>query len=73
MCQIAGGAIGLGVNTAIVVGSGPSPTDFAEGISNAFKVDAGLAALGLIVALLFVGGTVAHQGHHRLRIHRAHA
>jgi hypothetical protein len=73
MCQIAGGAIGLGVNTAIVVGSGSSPTDFAEGISNAFKVDAGLAALGLIVALLFVGGTVAHQGHHRLRIHRAHA
>ncbi len=73
MCQIAGGAIGLGVNTAIVVASGSSGADLADGISTAFKVDAVLAAIGLVVALLFVGGTIAHEAHHRLRIHRAHA
>jgi EmrB/QacA subfamily drug resistance transporter len=73
MCQIAGGAIGLGVNTAIVVASGSSGADLADGISTAFKVGAVLAAIGLVVALLFVGGTVAHHAHHRLRFHRAHA
>jgi len=55
MCQIAGGAIGRGINTAIVVASGTTDADVAAGISNAFKVDAPLAAIGLVVALLFVG------------------
>ncbi len=73
MCQIAGGAIGLGVNTAIVVSAGSSSADLAAGIATAFKVDAILAAIGLVIALLFVGGTVAHHAHHRIRFHRAHA
>jgi EmrB/QacA subfamily drug resistance transporter len=74
MCQIAGGAIGLGVNTAIVVASGTSKADLAHGISNAFMVDAVLAAVGLVVALLFVGGTVTLEGRRELRWHhRAHA
>jgi EmrB/QacA subfamily drug resistance transporter len=73
MCQIAGGAIGLGVNTAIVVSAGSSSADLADGIATAFKVDAVLAGIGLVIALLFVGGTVAHHAHHRVRFHRAHA
>ena len=73
MCQIAGGAIGLGVNTAIVVSAGSSPADLADGIAAAFKVDAVLAGVGLVIALLFVGGAVAHHAQHRLRFHRAHA
>jgi EmrB/QacA subfamily drug resistance transporter len=73
MCQIAGGAIGLGVNTAIVVSAGSSSADLASGIATAFKVDAALAAVGLVVALLFVGGAVAHHAHDRVRFHRAHA
>ena len=74
MCQIAGGAIGLGLNTAIVVSAGTSTSDLADGISNAFRVDAALAAVGLVVALLYVGGTVKHEEHRTLRWqHRAHA
>jgi EmrB/QacA subfamily drug resistance transporter len=74
MCQIAGGAIGLGVNTAIVVASGTSKRDLADGIANAFRVDAVLAVVGLVVALLFVGGTVTVEGRRALRWHhRAHA
>jgi EmrB/QacA subfamily drug resistance transporter len=74
MCQIAGGAIGLGLNTAIVVSAGSSTSDLADGISTAFTVDAALAGVGLVVALLFVGGTVQHESHQTLRWHhRAHA
>ncbi len=74
MCQIAGGAIGLGLNTAIVI-SAPS---LADGIATAFRVDAALAVAGFLVSLLFVGGPAAtHDAaatstkHHRF--HRAHA
>lgn len=74
MCQIAGGAIGLGLNTAIVVSAGTSKSDLADGISSAFRVDAALAAVGLVVALLYVGGTVQHEERRVLRWHhRAHA
>ena len=74
MCQIAGGAIGLGLNTAIVVASGTTGSDLADGISNAFMVDAMLGVAGLVIALLFVGGTVTAEERHRLRWHhRAHA
>lgn len=74
MCQIAGGAIGLGLNTAIIVSAGTSESDLANGIGNAFKVDAALAVVGLVVALLFVGGTVKRAEHRTLRWHhRAHA
>jgi EmrB/QacA subfamily drug resistance transporter len=46
MCQIAGGAVGLGVNTAIVV----SADSLAEGMRIAFLLDAALAVLGLLLA-----------------------
>ena len=60
MCQIAGGAIGLGLNTAIVI-TAPALID---GIGRAFVVDAILAVCGLAVAILYVGGRIggAPQG-----------
>jgi EmrB/QacA subfamily drug resistance transporter len=71
MAQIAGGAIGLGANTAIVL----SAAHMADGIHIAFLVDAILAVCGAVVALLFVGGTLSKgkleaAWPHR---HRAHA
>ena len=52
MCQIAGGAVGLGLNTAIVA----SQDTLSEGISVAFRVDAFLAVIGFFVVLRFVHG-----------------
>jgi hypothetical protein len=52
MFQIAGGSVGLGLNTAIVASA---PT-LVEGVRIAFLVDAGLAVAGVVVTLLFVGG-----------------
>jgi EmrB/QacA subfamily drug resistance transporter len=70
MCQIAGGAVGLGFNTAIVASAASLP----EGISTAFKVDAALAGIGFLVALAFVGEPAEGTARHRLvRWHRAHA
>jgi MFS family permease len=70
MFQIAGGSIGLGLNTALVVTAG----SLVEGLHRAFLVDAGLAVCGVVVAILFVGGRVDKD---RLRMmhhhHRAHA
>jgi EmrB/QacA subfamily drug resistance transporter len=70
MCQIAGGAIGLGLNTAIVIGA----ATLRHGITVAFRADAGLAVAGFVVALAFVRGpraSAAHAavpaGHHRVR------
>jgi len=67
--------VGLAVNTAIVTSdTGGSIAEFVEGISNAFTIDAILALLGLLVAIVFVGGRMsaeqlrAHQPH----LHRAH-
>ncbi|WP_421726430.1 MFS transporter [Bauldia sp.] len=54
MCQIAGGSVGLGLNTAIVV----SNPKLSDGISNAFIVDGLLAACGLVIVILFIGGRV---------------
>ena len=66
MCQIAGGAVGLGLNTAIVA----SASNLAEGISVAFRVDAGLAVVGFIVSVVFVGGRKPAEGRSRhLRWH----
>jgi MFS family permease len=70
MCQIAGGAVGLGLNTALVA-TADTP---AEGIRTAFVVDAVLAVVGLVVALLYVGGTAHPERLAALRWHhRAHA
>ncbi len=69
MFQIAGGAIGLGLNTALVA---MAPT-LPEGISIAFSVDAGLALCGVIVSALFVGGKLTREQIHALvHRHRAH-
>jgi EmrB/QacA subfamily drug resistance transporter len=69
MFQIAGGAVGLAVNTAIV-----APRPLVEGIGIAFKLDAALAVVGLLIALLFVGGTVHPERLRNLRWHhRANA
>jgi EmrB/QacA subfamily drug resistance transporter len=69
MFQIAGGAIGLGLNTALVV----SARSLDEGIRTAFLVDAGLAVCGVAVAAIFVGGRIEKE---RLQLllhrHRAH-
>ena len=70
MFQIAGGAVGLGLNTAFVV----SASSLADGIHVAFLVDMALAVGGLIVVVLFVGGQVREQElEHLIHRHRAHA
>jgi MFS family permease len=71
MCQIAGGAVGLGLNTALVT----SESSLADGISLASKVDAVLALAGLVVVLLWIKRPEPVHGHPRaLRArHRAHA
>ncbi len=70
MFQIGGGAVGLGLNTALVVTASSLP----EGIRIAFLVDTALALCGLAVVVFFVGGRadpvrLRHLMHH----HRAHA
>jgi EmrB/QacA subfamily drug resistance transporter len=52
MCQIAGGSIGLGLTTTVF----SAQDSFVEGIQAAFRLDALLALVGFVVALLFVGG-----------------
>jgi EmrB/QacA subfamily drug resistance transporter len=70
MFQIAGGSIGLGLNTAIVTSQGSLP----DGIRLAFGFDAVLAACGVGVSLLFIGGEPSIvQANHRPWLHRAHA
>jgi len=72
MCQIAGGAVGLGLNTAIVSAS----ARLARGIHVAFLVDAALALAGLLVILAFIGRPTTHPHPHPLALrerHRAHA
>ena len=70
MFQIAGGSIGLGLNTAIAV----TADSLVKGISAAFMVDAVLAAVGVLVSLFFIGGR-PDRGRLRILIHhhRAHA
>jgi MFS family permease len=52
MFQIAGGSIGLGLTTTVFSSQG----SFVDGIQAAFRLDAALALVGFLVALLFVGG-----------------
>lgn len=52
MCQIAGGAIGLGLTTTVFSAQG----SFVDGIQAAFRLDAALSLVGFLVALFFVGG-----------------
>ncbi len=70
MFQIAGGSVGLGLNTALV----SSRETLASGISLAFMVDAILALCGLVVSLAFVGGSADRERLRHLQWHhRAHA
>ena len=55
MFQVAGGSLGLGVNTAIAHGT---PT-LIEGVGRAFAVDAALAVCGLVVSIFFIGGPLS--------------
>ncbi len=76
MCQIAGGAIGLGLNTAIVT----SADSLIDGIQLAFAVDGVLAIAGLLVVMLVVpkrttavadAPVAAHAAHHMIHHRRA--
>jgi EmrB/QacA subfamily drug resistance transporter len=70
MFQIAGGAVGLGLNTALVV----TASSLADGIQVAFLVDTVLALCGLVVVVLFVGGQIDEERVRNLmHHHRAHA
>jgi EmrB/QacA subfamily drug resistance transporter len=70
MCQIAGGSIGVAVNTVIVVSAASMPS----GIHTAFLVDGALAACSAVVAIIAVGGTIDKERLRALRHHhRAHA
>lgn len=53
MFQIAGGSIGLGLTTTVFSGASPP---FVDGIQAAFRLDAALSLVGLLIALGFVGG-----------------
>ena len=55
MFQIAGGSIGLGLTTTIFSSFNPP---FIDGFQAAFRLDAGIALVGLVVAGLFVGGSL---------------
>ena len=52
MCQIAGGAIGLGLTTTIF----SAQDTFVDGIQAAFRLDATLSLVGFLIALFFIGG-----------------
>jgi EmrB/QacA subfamily drug resistance transporter len=53
MFQIAGGSIGLGLTTTVFSSQVPP---FVDGIQAAFRLDAALSLVGLLLALFFVGG-----------------
>lgn len=59
MFQIAGGSIGLGLTTTVFSASIPP---FVDGVRAAFRLDASLSLVGLIICILFVGGTLLARG-----------
>lgn len=68
MANVAGGALGLGLNTAIVLAA----SDLSDGITTAFVVDGVLGAAGTILAFsLIEGAGTVHSPQLRLH-HRAH-
>ena len=59
MFQIAGGSIGLGLTTTVFTEAGDDATGteaFVDGIETAFRLDAGLALVGFLIALFLIGG-----------------
>jgi MFS family permease len=68
MGNVAGGSIGLGLNTAIVL----LAASLADGIRIAFFVDAALGLVATAVVLVFIRGT-GQPYHRRVHLHhRAH-
>jgi EmrB/QacA subfamily drug resistance transporter len=55
MFQIAGGSIGLGLTTTVFSSFNPP---FIDGFQAAFRLDAGIALIGLAVSVLLVGGSL---------------
>jgi EmrB/QacA subfamily drug resistance transporter len=55
MFQIAGGSIGLGLTTTVFSTFNPP---FIDGFQAGFRLDAGIALVGVAISLLFVGGTL---------------
>jgi EmrB/QacA subfamily drug resistance transporter len=55
MFQIAGGSIGLGLTTMIFSSFNPP---FIDGFQAGFRLDAGIALVGVVVSVLFVGGSL---------------
>jgi len=55
MFQIAGGSIGLGLTTTVFSSASPP---FVDGIQAAFRLDAALSLVGLVITALLVGGTL---------------
>jgi EmrB/QacA subfamily drug resistance transporter len=58
MFQIAGGSIGLGLTTTVFSANVPP---FIDGFQAGFRLDAGIALVGVVVSLLFVGGALARK------------
>jgi EmrB/QacA subfamily drug resistance transporter len=58
MFQIAGGSIGLGLTTAVFSSAIPP---FADGVQAAFRLDAALSVVGLLIAIAFVGGRIGRR------------
>jgi EmrB/QacA subfamily drug resistance transporter len=53
MFQIAGGSIGLGLTTTVFSAAVPP---FVDGLQAGFRLDAALSLVGLVIAVLFIGG-----------------
>jgi EmrB/QacA subfamily drug resistance transporter len=58
MFQIAGGSIGLGLTTTVFSSFNPP---FIDGFQAAFRLDAGIALVGLGISILFVGGLLLRR------------
>jgi EmrB/QacA subfamily drug resistance transporter len=55
MFQIAGGSIGLGLTTTVFSANIPP---FIDGFQAGFRLDAAIALVGVVISLLFVGGSL---------------
>jgi EmrB/QacA subfamily drug resistance transporter len=58
MFQIAGGSIGLGLTTTVFSSFNPP---FIDGFQAGFRLDAGIALVGVVISLLFVGGALVRK------------
>jgi EmrB/QacA subfamily drug resistance transporter len=58
MFQIAGGSIGLGLTTTVFSANVPP---FIDGFQAGFRLDAGIALVGFVISLLFVGGALVRK------------